>query len=127
MTSKAQARWLDGVGIGISSVCMIHCLFLPLIIVLSPAWSSWLDIPEDIHPWLLALALPFSGTVLWRAASAFPRAKLSLALGLTGLAMMSAALFIEREKVEIAMTSIGALLVASAHLRNWRSREHRHA
>lgn len=127
MALRKQASWLDGIGIGISSVCIVHCLLLPLIIALSPAWSAWLDMPDELHPWLLARALPFSGIVLGKAARNSSRARLSLAMGVAGLAIMSIGLLAKSEMAEIAVTSGGAMLVAIAHLRNWRCREHRDA
>lgn len=124
MTLRSSTHWLDGVGIGISSLCIVHCLLVPIAIALSPVWSTWLTLPEDMHLWLLALALPFSGIVLWRASKRYPHTKLSLGLGVAGLALMSAGIFIEREIAEVAVTTAGAGLVAIAHLRNWRCRGH---
>lgn len=124
MTQQTSSSWLDGVGVGISGLCILHCLLLPLIIALAPVWSSWLALPEDLHVWLLAMALPFSGIVLWRASKRYTRTKASLGLGVAGLALMSAGIFIEREIAEVAVTTAGAILVAIAHLRNWRCRGH---
>ncbi|KLE33557.1 MerC domain-containing protein [Aurantiacibacter gangjinensis] len=119
MTLRRQANWLDGIGITISSICIVHCLLPPVIIALSPAWSTWLDLPEDLHPLLVAIALPFSGTVLWKAAKRSPHAQLSLGLGMVGLASMVFGLFAKSDAIEVATTSVGAILVAMAHLRNW--------
>lgn len=124
MTQQTSSYWLDGVGVGISGLCILHCLLLPLIIALAPAWSSWLALPEDLHVWLLAMALPFSGIVLWRASKRYTRTKVSLGLGVAGLALMSVGIFVEKENAEVFLTTAGAGLVAIAHLRNWRCRGH---
>ncbi|MDG6077708.1 MerC domain-containing protein [Erythrobacter litoralis] len=120
MRARRASSWLDGIGIGISSLCVVHCLLLPLVIALSPAWSAWLNLPESIHLWILIVALPFSGTVLWRSAQNSARGRASFGIGMMGLMLMGAGLFAEREIVEVAITISGASLVAMAHLRNWR-------
>lgn len=114
---------MDSVAIGVSFACLVHCLALPLIIALLPAWSAWLDVPEAFHVWILVFAAPFSLTVLLRAA----RGRLWFAplwLGIAGLVAMGLALLAGNTTMETVVTTIGGILLASAHLMNWRRRVH---
>ncbi len=54
----ARARFADLMGIGLSLTCLIHCLALPLLILIAPALSRWIAMPEWVHAAILLLALP---------------------------------------------------------------------
>lgn len=112
---------LDGLAIGVSFACLVHCLALPLLIAALPAWSVWLDLPETVHLCMLLFAAPLSLTVLLRAAKRGAGYR-SLWLGLAGLAVMGLGLLAEHGVPEAVITSGGALLLATAHILNWRGR-----
>ncbi|RIV85516.1 MerC domain-containing protein [Aurantiacibacter xanthus] len=116
------AHWFDGVAISLSAVCVVHCLALPLIIALLPALSQWLHLPEAIHAWLLACAIPVSMLVLGKSAHRHRAARGTLLLGIAGLALMGGALMAPTETLETVITVSGAALLASAHVQNWRRR-----
>lgn len=118
------ADWLDGLAVSVSTACLAHCLVLPAAVVFLPAWSRWLDLPEAIHLWLLLAALPLSSVALWRAARQSAQAWQSFWLGVAGLSAMTIGLLVEGESLETIVTSIGAVLLASAHIINWRRRVH---
>lgn len=112
-------RWLDGFAICASSLCTIHCLGLPLLFALLPALASRLDPGESFHLVMLALAIPTSLFALiqgHRHGSQRP-----LWLGLCGLALMAfGALAARGAAQEIGATVIGSMLLATAHILNWR-------
>lgn len=118
------ANWLDGLAVSVSTACLAHCLVLPALLALLPAWSRWLDLPEAVHLWLLLAALPLSSLVLWRAARQSARAWQTFWLGVAGLSGITAGLLVDGELLETIVTSIGAGLLASAHIINWRRRVH---
>jgi len=124
MSSKSSAvrkNALDGLAIGVSAACMVHCLALPALIALLPAWSAWLDVPEEFHLWVLLFALPFSLAVLVRAAGK----RLWYAplwLGIAGLAVMALGLAFHDSAAEPVITSLGAVMLAGGHIMNWRRR-----
>ena len=111
----------DSIAIGASFTCLVHCLALPVLIALLPAWSAFLDVPESFHLWILLLAAPISLTVLVRAASGKPGYP-PLLFGIAGLALMALGLLVEGEVLEAMVTSIGAALLAFGHILNWRAR-----
>lgn len=120
---SSRSNLFDSLAVGLSLTCLVHCLALPVLIALLPAWSAWLDVPESFHFFALAVAVPFSLTVLLRArrlrADATP---LRIAVG--GLVLMTLGLLMPGEGSEAAVTSIGATLLAAAHILNWRRRGH---
>jgi hypothetical protein len=118
--SSAGKIW-DSIAIGASFACLVHCLALPVLIALLPAWSAFLDVPESFHLWLLVLAVPVSLTVLVRAATGKP-GYLPLRFGIAGLTLMALGLGVEGEVSEAIVTSVGALLLAFGHILNWRAR-----
>ena len=120
----ARQNWLDGLAISLSAACAIHCLALPLAIALMPAWSRWLDLPEELHFWLLLVAFPLSTAVLFAATRSNHRAWLGFCAGMVGLCLMFSGLFAENETAETFLTLAGALMLAGAHAANWRRRAH---
>jgi hypothetical protein len=111
----------DSIAIGASFTCLVHCLALPMLIALLPAWSKFLDVSESFHLWVLVLAAPVSLTVLLRAARGKPGYP-PLRIGIAGLAIMALGLLVEGEVLEAIVTSIGASLLAFGHILNWRAR-----
>lgn len=114
--------WMDGFAISASIGCMIHCLAFPLLVAALPAFSDLLDTGEAFHLIMLAAAVPTSALALiggWRQHRAF----VPLLTGMAGLVLMAAAIaFARTEALEIAITVAGSLLLASAHIANWRNR-----
>jgi hypothetical protein len=122
---SGRGNLLDSIAIGISLTCLVHCLALPVLLALLPAWSSWLGTSESFHLWVLLLALPFSLVVLWQAALKHAWFG-ALWVGSAGLVLMAAALAAADPVLETGVTSAGALLLAAAHLMNWRRRSRWH-
>ena len=125
----ARPRLADLTGIFLSLTCLIHCLALPLAILLAPALSRWIALPEGVHAAILLLALPAAAVAMrdgWRrhrrlVPAVFAVAGLSLhALGLSAhegwIAVANPA------AADRLLTSAGALALAAAHLVNWRWR-----
>ncbi|MCT2399897.1 MerC domain-containing protein [Novosphingobium sp. HK4-1] len=101
---------------------MIHCLGLPLLLAALPTLADQIDPGESFHMIVLALAVPTSAFALiegWRRHRAF----VPLAVGVIGLFLMATGIaFASREMLETAVTIAGSLLLAGAHIANWRHR-----
>ena len=104
----------------ISGACLIHCLAVPLIFALLPVLATIIYMPEALHLWLVVIAVPVSGyaLLLGRGAKSGFRPLASGAGGLTLLIGATAASGV----LETALTVAGGLLLAAAHVLNWRRR-----
>lgn len=125
----ARPRLADLTGIALSFACLLHCLALPLLILLAPALSRWIALPEGIHAVILLLALPAAAIAMrdgWRRhQQLMPAILAAIGLGLLALGLSAHEGWIAAANPEAAdrlLTSVGALTLATAHLVNWRWR-----
>lgn len=125
----ARPRLADLTGLALSFTCLLHCLALPLLLLLAPAFSRWIALPEGVHAAILLLALPAAAIAMrdgWRRHRRVTPAMLAvtglvlLALGLAAHEGWIAAA--DPEAADRLLTSAGALTLAAAHLVNWRWR-----
>ena len=125
----ARPRLADLTGLALSFTCLLHCLALPLALLLAPALSRWIALPEGVHAAILLLALPAAAIAMrdgWRRHRRLAPATLA-AIGLTLLALGLSAhegwiAANDPEAADRLLTSVGALTLAAAHLVNWRWR-----
>ena len=117
----ARPRLADLTGIFLSLTCLIHCLALPLAILIAPALSRWIALPEGVHAAILLLALPAAVIAMrdgWRRHRRLSPAILAatglglLALGLSAHEGWIAAA--DPEAADRLLTSAGALTLAAA-------------
>ena len=125
----ARPRLADLTGIVLSFTCLLHCLTLPLLLLLAPALSRWIALPEGIHAAILLLALPAAAIAMrdgWRRHRRLVPTVLAVSgLGLLALGLSAHEGWIATADPEAAdrlLTSVGALTLAAAHLVNWRWR-----
>lgn len=119
---------IDGAAAVMSSLCLVHCLLLPLALALSPMLAVGVADelahgPVWVHWLLIALAAPVSVYALWRGAEAHHN-RYPWLLALLGFVLMAAgALAHGLGPIEPALTVLGGLVVAFAHWRNWKARK----
>lgn len=105
----------------VSSLCLVHCLALPLVIAALPALGNVLPGDFVVHLSLILVALPLTGFALWRGSRAHGQ-RTPLLLGLFGLLLVGAAVPLTSLVVaEVLLTVVGGLIVVTAHLLNWRA------
>ncbi len=115
---------LDGAAAALSSLCLLHCLLLPLGLGLAPALLGLGDAhgPVWLHWALLVLAAPVSILALKRGhdlhGDGLPWKLAALGFGL----MAAGALVHDMGPAEQILTVAGGLIVAAAHWRNWKAR-----
>ena len=119
-----QSARLDLCAIGLSTLCLLHCVALPVFAALMPVAAQAAE-NELVHRILVIAAIPVSLRVVWKT---LPVAGNRLFVGgaLTGLGLLLLAAFAEAvESYEQPITVTGAVLLGLAHLlhyvRQWRS------
>jgi hypothetical protein len=116
---KIDSKRLDTYAIGISGLCLLHCVLTSFIIPFFPMFASQFVQDEAVHVLLFVLALPLSVIALYFGKSKHQRSRY-LMVGLVGLGFMFAGLFeIGGHIGETILTTIGVLTLASAHLGNY--------
>jgi len=118
---KSTTAATDKFAIGLSVMCSIHCLVLPLILALVPSLAALQLNNEAFHFWMVIAVIPTSIYALTMGCKQHKRYRVLL-LGLAGLALLTGAvLFGERagELGEKVLTLLGASLVAFGHLWNF--------
>lgn len=114
MNTNASTSTLDASAIGLSGLCLIHCLALPVFTAVLPIAGTLAE-AEWIHKLLVLLALPVSGLVVWTSLKTEQNILL-IGCITAGLALLLGAVFIEvLHDVETLLTVAGVSLLASAH------------
>lgn len=114
---------LDGLAIAMSAACMIHCLLLPVLIVLFPILGSTVLADDSFHGLLLVLIIPSSvlalylgcrqhgdGSVLWLGLAGISLLTVAAVIGIDGLGLVG----------EKLLTGVGGVLLATGHVFNFR-------
>lgn len=117
----AGEDWLDRTALVASTACVIHCLLLPVLLAALPTLDASFGAKPWLHHLMLVLIVPTSGFALllgWRRR----RVASALMLGLVGLTFLSAGVVMGEVRGETIVTVCGSLLLATAHVINWRSR-----
>lgn len=118
----------DKAAISLSFLCTAHCLALPVMLALIPSIAALQLENESFHFWLIVAVLPTSIYALTMGCRKHKRYTL-LALGLTGISFLVLAIILCEtllegsaygEAIEKIMTSVGAMIIAYAHFRNYR-------
>lgn len=122
-SAQSSQIW-DAMAVGLSGLCIVHCLALPLLVLALPMLGS-LSENEWVHRLLIGAALPVSLLAVTRSGQ-WHRWDVALP-GLLGLILLGIAAFVSRLEVyEVPMSVVGATFLAFAHLRNGRF-GHRHS
>ncbi len=133
----------DKLSICLSLCCILHCIALPLVIILIPSISSFWINDENVHIFLVLLAVPISLFAMLKSLRKHNNSK-CIVLAVLGLLLLVAAIFIHDiglsgehvqeehghdehsgigETLETIFTVIGGLVLLGAHLLNIRLRK----
>lgn len=122
---SAHAALLDVGAVALSSLCLLHCLALPLLAAALPLFGAWAE-AEWVHGMFVAIALPITAFALWRAHRQHALPALAWWAAGAGLALLLAgALEWPSHDSETVVTVAGSLMLAATHVWNAR-RRHRH-
>jgi hypothetical protein len=113
---------MDSMAIGLSSLCLVHCLLFPLAIAVLPMLASVLSLPEVLHKILALTAIPISLFAIGPGWRVHRQARVML-FAIGGLICLAASAFLlPLAPVETELTVAGAAMLATAHILNWRYR-----
>jgi hypothetical protein len=113
----------DKLAIGFSMVCVVHCLVLPILIILLPPFSGLFALDDEMfHQWMLYAVLPISiaalmmGYLHHRSYKVF----VVVSIGLT-LIILSTTLGhdVLGETGEVGLSVLGSMIIAFGHFRHY--------
>ena len=120
---KTTQAITDKLAIGLSLACVIHCLALPVLLVLLPGIAALQLNNESFHLWMVVAVLPSSIYALTLGCKQHKRYQL-LFLGSVGIVLMILALFLGEAVIgelgEKILTTVGGGLVAAGNWFNYR-------
>ena len=112
----------DKAAIGVSVLCALHCLALPIAAAYLPAISALGLDNEVFHLWLIVVVLPLSIFALTLGCRLHGSMKV-LSLGMLGIGLLCLAPVLGHDLLgewgEKALTLSGATLIAISHVRNF--------
>ena len=114
--------YTNNLAIGLSGLCVAHCLLTPLLIVLLPSLTILNVDNEAFHSWLLVGVVPSSlfSLIMGCKKHQFYRV---LVIGILGLVFLISAVFVENfsngEVLEKVLTLLGASVIAVGHYLNF--------
>ena len=124
---RNSERVLDGSAIGLSGLCLIHCLLLPIVAALLPVFGAWAR-AEWVHVVFVFVAAPLSALALLRQVSDGKSQRPVILLAAAGVGLLSIGAFVvPATALDAPVTVAGSLCLASAHIWNWRRRQASHA
>lgn len=109
---------VDASAISLSSLCMIHCLALPLVISLLPSALQGLQ-SEIVHQVFVVLAIPLALSAAWSARTSKAAPLIILALLAGSVALIFGAFVEEFHDHEVALTVFGAISLSIGHILRW--------
>jgi len=116
--------YYDKFAIGLSLLCTLHCLALPLLILLLPTVSTVFLSDEGFHFYMVMMVLPISSFALWVGYKQHGSSKILLQ-GILGLIILSITVFFGHEKLgeitEKLLTLLGSGFICYAHYLNYKN------
>ena len=114
-----STKWLDGAAVGLSALCLVHCLALPLIVAGLPFLAQFAD--GHLHAQMLVVVLPLSIVALGLGFRHHRNLRI-VAGGVVGMALLTIGATVAHGHWGItadrAFTIAGALILAAAHYYN---------
>ncbi|NMP31575.1 MerC domain-containing protein [Thalassotalea sp. M1531] len=118
-----SSQLIDKLAIGISSLCVAHCLIFPLLVTVVPSFVALGLTSESFHFWMVVSVIPSSIYALALGCKKHEK-WLVFSIGALGLSFLLLALVLEGASLgelgEKTVTLTGALLIAFAHVRNFK-------
>jgi len=114
-----STSWLDGAAVGLSALCLIHCLALPLLVAGLPFLAQFSE--GHLHLQMLVIVLPLSIVALGLGFRHHRNMKIVLG-GVVGMLILVVGATVAHTELGLsadrAFTITGALTLATAHFYN---------
>ena len=124
MKDRFVGLHVDFMGFGVSLLCAVHCAGLPFLLSFAPLLglgflgNSWIEYGIIFISFLVA------SFALIRGYTTCHRKPLALIVVFFGFVLISLGHSLGLEALEVILTSIGAVIVATAHIINWKHMRH---
>ena len=113
---------VDKIAVSASIVCAVHCLCLPILVVVSPAIGATIFGQESFHQILVFLIIPISVVGLFMGCRKHKN-RLVMLMGFGGLMTLGLAASLGHsmlgERGETLLTLVGSFVIAGSHVRNY--------
>ena len=114
-----STNWLDGAAVGLSALCLIHCMALPLIVAGLPFLAQFAE--GHLHKQMLIVVLPLSIVALGLGFRHHRNVRIVVA-GVIGMTLLSIGAIYAHDHwglvADRTFTVSGALVLAAAHFYN---------
>jgi uncharacterized membrane protein len=114
-----STNWLDGAAVGLSALCLVHCLALPLIVAGVPFLAQFAE--GHLHAQMLIVVVPLSFVALGLGYRHHRNLKI-VAAGAVGMLTLIIGATVAHDNLGLAadriFTIVGALVLATAHFYN---------
>ena len=126
------SRYLDRIAISLSTVCIVHCLAMPLLVAILPVAAVTIGSDAHFHALMLWLVVPTSAIGFSLGYRVHGRGGI-VASGALAVAVLALVAFWGHDAwdpaVEVAVNVAASIALAAAHWQNFREvrRVHRHA
>ncbi len=114
-----STRWLDGTAVGLSALCLIHCLALPFVVAGLPFLAQFAE--GHLHAQMLVIVLPLSIVALGLGFRHHRNSRIVIT-GFVGMAFLTIGATIAHDNwgltADRIFTIVGALVLATAHFYN---------
>jgi MerC mercury resistance protein len=118
---RVAAVHLDSLGAGVSGLCLVHCVSMPLIFAFAPTLAHLIPGDELVHR-LLAFLVVGAGMPSFVIGYRKHKKWAALAVGLAGMSTVLGALVFgdrfDSHAAEIYVTMLGSMLLTAAHVAN---------
>ncbi len=116
----------DKTAIGLSLLCVIHCLILPILLMIVPTFAGIAFLKDEtFHLWMLFAVIPISCLALLMGYR-HHKSRQTLLIGFIGLSIIAATAYLGHDLLgrvgEVVLTVLGSCTIALSHLRNYRMR-----
>jgi hypothetical protein len=119
-TQKSRS-WLDSIAVGLSMLCLVHCLALPLVVIGVPLLAQFAE--THLHYQLLLVVVPLSGVAFGIGYRRHQNPRILVA-GALGLGLLIVGATVAHSQLGLLadrlFTIAGSLLLAAAHWKNSR-------